>query len=143
MTAGRIQNKSEKIGNESNRKGNTFVTADRIQDKTEKVAIHPEKVGKIRKNPEMRKEQEGEQFLWRSDASGTSRKNRKNPEEPGNERNRKGNNFVPAGTIWIRSAKSGNDTNVKRNNCETGVRKKSGKSGKSGNCKDTTGIYQL
>ena len=87
--------------------------------------------------------------MWRSDASRTSRKksdksgnernrrgnNRKKSEKPaksGNERNRKGNNFVTAGPIWIRSEKSGNDTKVKRNNCETSVRKK-----------DTKGIYYL
>ena len=40
-----------------------------------------------------------------------SKKNQKNLEKSGNERNRKGNNFVTTGPIRIRPESSGNDTN--------------------------------
>ena len=113
-------------------KGNNFVAVGRVRNKSEK-SENPENYGNERN---MLKGT----ILWRSDASGKRRKIRKKTENPGNERNRKGNNFVTAGPIRIRSEKSGNDTNVKRNNCETSVWKTSGRSGKSGNGKDTKGI---
>ena len=52
VAVGRIRksrNKSEKSGDERNRKGNNFVAVGRIRDKSEKVG----KSGRSRKNPEM------------------------------------------------------------------------------------------
>ena len=103
--SGKIQKKSEKSGNASNRKGNNFVTAGRIRNKSEKSSNER---NRKHNNFETNREtgREGNNFVAIG-ASGKRRKTLEKSEKTRNERSRKGNRFAGFGSIRKKSEISG------------------------------------